>query len=90
MTRRNPWASLEAAEKLGNSLGYKTRRVDLRDINQTVMLELDGHGELVEVYFQVSGTGYLAYQRTFVHGGVSGDRIPTWRRTRDLLQGLST
>lgn len=76
----DPRRSLRAAAKLGADLGYTVRETDLRDINGQVMLDLDGHGKLFEVYFaEDRRTGYLRFDRVFMDVGRSGDTFTTWK-----------
>lgn len=83
------WASVNRATAFGEMCGFRVHTIDLREINGTVMVDLDGYGECVEVYFQQSPTGYLAYHRTFLHGGISGDWWRSWNQTAKFIASFN-
>lgn len=85
----HPRASVEYHQHVARRLGFTTREVTYDD--GEVMVDIEGFGELVELYYRPSKTGYLAFRRAFIHvsnGG--GDRIPTWKRTDRMLYTIST
>lgn len=84
------WASVRRVVAAGEPSGFRVNFIDLRDINNTVMVDLDGHGELIEVHFRSNPTGYLAYHHTFIHGTASrGDRWSSWAQTAQYIASFS-
>lgn len=79
--------AVEAAAALARSLGFTVRESDLRDLGAGIMLDVEGHGELVELYYvEHRGTGFLRWKCAYVHrDNGRADLVRTWRNTRDLL-----
>ncbi|MFB9880922.1 hypothetical protein ACFFMN_23470 [Planobispora siamensis] len=79
--------SIDRAIAYGDALGYATWESDTRDIDNAVMVDFTGHGQLIEAHYRVDpDTGYLRFDYGFVHGGTSGDRVSTWVRLSQLLE----
>lgn len=85
---RNVVETLDAIVDLGRAHGFYVTGTDLRDLDGQYSLDLDGHGELLEVTFrQDPVTGYFRYESTFQHdnhGG--GDRWRHLLRTRRWVE----
>lgn len=85
------WASVNRATAFGEMRGFRVHTIDLREVNGTVMVDLDGYGEVIEVYFKLNKSGYVAYHRTFIHGPVrGGDWLRSWNKTEEYLYSCST
>jgi hypothetical protein len=54
-----------------------------------VMVDVAGYGELIELHYRRSATGYLAFDYGFIHGKTSGDKTKTWKDTRDMLRSVA-
>lgn len=86
MPKRPPRSSVEDAIAEAEMLGFTTTEGE--EFDGEVMVDVKGYGELIELYYRRSPTGYLAFHHAFMHGGVNGDRIPRWRDVRVTLRGV--
>lgn len=86
--RRNPRRTIEDVTEEAQSLGYLTYEQPPLDIGDTaeIMLDISGHGRLLEAYFRRSKTGYWKFYRGFRHAGISGDRYWRLGKFREILQ----
>jgi hypothetical protein len=84
--KRPPRSSIEDACQEADLLGFTAHEGE--EIDGEVMVDLAGYGELIELYYRRSPTGYLAFHHGFQHGGTNGDRIPRWRDVRVTLRGI--
>lgn len=81
--------SIDRAIHDARRLGFTTSEITYND--GEVMVDVAGFGELVELYYRPSRTGYLTFHHAFEHGGHGGgDRIPTWKRASNTLHAIST
>lgn len=88
---RDQRASVERAREFATGLGYKITEFNYLDVDEEpeVILRFAGYGEEIEVYFQPHpDTGYLRFRRGELVHDYSVDRIPSWKRTTEMLVSI--
>lgn len=84
---RNPRHSIDHAIQVARSFGFTTH--EFEEFFGLVTVDVRGYGELIELHYRRSATGYLAFSHSFIHGKTSGDKTKTWRDTRDMLRSVA-
>jgi hypothetical protein len=84
---RNPRHSIDRGIQVARSFGFTTHEYE--EFFGLVMVDAEGYGELIELHYRRSATDYLAFSYGFIHSKTSGDKIKTWRDTRDMLRSVA-
>jgi len=85
---RHPRASIEHHQHVARRLGFNTSEITYDD--GEVMVDVKGFGELIELHYKPSKTGYLAFHHAFMHGGRNGDKYRAWSHIDYRLYMIST
>jgi len=80
---RGARSTIREVSLLGRAHGFYVTETDCRDIDGTLTVDLDGHGDLLEIVFRRTATGYWGFHHSFMHNNYGGgDRWYTLTRTR--------
>lgn len=87
----NPRTTIEQHKKAVRNLGFIVGpETGLRNIDETITFDVVGFGELIELHYkQSSHTRYFKFHYAFIHYGLRGDKINTWKKTHKLLISIS-
>ena len=84
----DPRHGIERAKHEATRRGFTVRECEPFD--GEIMVDVAGYGELIELYYRPSKTGYLAFRHAFQHAGTTGTRIYGWKHVLDTLVSIST
>lgn len=85
-SRRDPQATIAAHRLFCENRGFYWGAVDYSGDEASVYAE--GHGELIELYYRRFETGYWRFDKAYIHGSVTADRVNSWQSVADTMDGV--